>query len=91
MKPARLRAFATVCLVVCLALVVYGLVLGFHIESTPRALDDAAKGQSIGVAAAAGALAAVVALVFARRGSALWFLVVALLLAALAIVLSITM
>lgn len=90
MTPAKVRTVATACLVICLALVVYGLMLGFHIEGTPQAVADAEKGQSIGIPAAAAALAAVVALIGAGRQWALGFLAVAVLLGALAIVLAVT-
>lgn len=47
------------------------LVLGFNVESTPRAVADSAKGQRIAVPAVIALVAGVVALAGRRRGWAL--------------------
>ena len=61
------RAGAAVLLVVGGALTVRGLLLGLHFESTPRALEDAAKGEVVGYPAALGVLLALAALAGSRR------------------------
>lgn len=67
MRDTTLRPLAALVLLVSLVLVAMGLVLAMHFEATPRALADAAKGQAVGVPAAAAAAAALLALVGARR------------------------
>ena len=86
----RTRAAALLCLLACLVLVGHGWLLALHFEATPRAIADAAEGKRVGYTAAAGAVAAVAALVGARRRWGLWALVLAVVLTAVAIVVDIT-
>lgn len=58
---------ATLGLLVNAVLVLLSLHLGFHIEATPTAVAEAAKGQAVGTPAGIGLVAAVVALVARHR------------------------
>jgi hypothetical protein len=82
-SAGRTRGVALFCLLAALVLIGHALILGLHFEDTPRALADAAEGRRVGYTAAAGAVAALVALVGARRR---WGLVAAALAVALVVV-----
>ncbi|WP_166139802.1 hypothetical protein [Nocardioides ochotonae] len=87
MSPGLVRATALVSLVGCLLLVLHALVLGLHVEGTPRALEDAARGEQVVLPAVLGAVLAVGALLGARhRRAAAAAAVLALLLGAAALV-----
>lgn len=61
------RAVAAACLLGCGLLVLHALILGMHVEATPQALEDADRGRAVGYPAAAGAVAALVAMAGAGR------------------------
>ncbi|MQW76341.1 hypothetical protein GHK92_10675 [Nocardioides sp. dk4132] len=91
MSPGLVRATALVSLLGCLLLLMHALVLGLHVEGTPRALDDAARGERVGYPAALGAVLAVGALLGARhRRAATVAAVLALVLGATALVLDLS-
>jgi len=56
------RTLAVICLVICVAVLGYALVLGTSIESTPRAVDDADKAAYVRFPAVIGIVAALVAI-----------------------------
>jgi hypothetical protein len=80
------RTTSALALVACgvgVVVVLMALVLGFHFETTPRAVVDSAKAHRIAVPAVAALVLGAIALVGRRHG---WALVVGALGAAAAVV-----
>lgn len=67
MTPRSVRSVGGLVLLASCVLVVLSLLLAMHFEATPRALEDAAKGQAVGIPAGFAAVAALVAMSGARR------------------------
>lgn len=61
------RSAAAVLVVVTLILCLVALTMGFHIEGTDEAIDEAQQGQRVAIAAVPGLLFACLALVRRRR------------------------
>lgn len=80
MSPQLVRGLGLVTVLAGGFMVLLSLVLAMHFEATPRALEDAAKGQAVGVPAAVGVVLAVAAMVGARHRWGLVSLVAAALL-----------
>ncbi len=79
------KTFAAALILLDVGLLMWALLMGFHIEGTSEAIADAERGQRIAIPAGGSLLAAVTALaVGARRWRALP-LVVAVLLAAVSV------
>jgi hypothetical protein len=87
-QPATL-VLGLVALGAGVAVLLYALILGFHIEGTPQALADSAKGQRIAVPAVVAVLCGAVAVGGRSRGWALPVGGVGALAAALAVLLSV--
>jgi len=84
-RAGTMRAVAAVCLLGCGVLVLHALILGMHVEATPQALEDADRGRAVGYPAAAGAVAALLALAGAGRRWGIGALAVSLALGLLAL------
>ncbi|NPC95264.1 hypothetical protein [Nocardioides sp. zg-DK7169] len=89
MSPGLVRTISLVSLLGCLLLVLHALLLGLHVEDTPRALEDAAEAERVGYPAALGAVLAVVALLGGRHRWAVVAAVLALVLGVTALVLDV--
>lgn len=89
-RTNAVRAGALLALLVGTLLTLRGLLLGLHFESTPQALEEAAKGQAVGYPAALGAVLALVALLGGRRRWAVAAVVASAALCALALVMELT-
>jgi hypothetical protein len=87
-RSGALRPVATLCLVACLLLVLYGLVVrGFAIEATTAADQSAQEGQELAFPAVIGAIAAGAALLAGRRPAAWLGVAVALVAIAVSVIL----
>lgn len=74
MSSSTGRALAGLLILVDMGLLMWTIMLGFHIEGTAAAVADAERGQSIAIPAGASLVCALYALVAARRPSGRWVL-----------------
>lgn len=68
------RALAGLLVVVDIGVLMWTIILGFHIEPTTAAVASAERGQSIAIPAGASLACALYAMVAARRPSGRWVL-----------------
>lgn len=82
--PTR-RAVATLLILIDVVLLLWALVLGFHIEGTTGAIAEAERGQRVAIPTVVSLLAAVVTLLAGRWRWSVAILVVSALAAATAV------